>query len=90
MLSVQETLINGSTHRLVLENYNVFMKRKHKGFRGQMLLVHKSFTAYAVGDLSNEHFIHVKVASLTPLSLCRVATCTANNVKGRENESIIE
>jgi len=63
--ALQETLIDRNTARLRMPGYEVYERSKTKIFRGQALLIHKSYTSYEVGKDKHDSYIHVKVVGLT-------------------------
>ena len=62
--AIQETLVDQYKYQLTVPGYEVFHRRKTSKFRGQALLIHRSYTAYPVGDNTDESFIHVRVMGL--------------------------
>ena len=63
--ALQETLVDRNTFKLRMPGYEVYERAKTKDFRGQALLIHKSYTSYEVGRDKHDSYIHVKVVGLT-------------------------
>lgn len=63
--ALQEMLVDKNTSRLRMPGYEVYERSKTKVFRGQALLIHKSYTSYEVGKEKHDSYIHVKVVGLT-------------------------
>jgi len=63
--ALQETLVDKYAPKLRMPGYEVYDRVKTKIFRGQALLIHKSFTSYEVGKDKHNSYIHVKVVGLT-------------------------
>jgi exonuclease III len=61
--AVQETLQSEGRYANIPLGYKAFFRAKSEMFRGQVIYVHKSLTAFEVGDRNN-YYIHLKVSGL--------------------------
>ncbi|KAF8545689.1 hypothetical protein OG21DRAFT_1428826, partial [Imleria badia] len=62
ILAIQETLLDENSYNFHLQGYEIYARQKKDGFRGQMLLINRSYPSYEVGEGKHNCFIHVKVA----------------------------
>lgn len=65
IMAVQETLMGRNHYRLQVPGYEVFVRPKERGFRGQALLIDKLYPAFEVGTGGENFLIHVKVAGMS-------------------------
>ncbi|KAJ3831908.1 Endonuclease/exonuclease/phosphatase, partial [Lentinula raphanica] len=65
VLALQETLLYEGSYALIHPEYQIFNRPAKDGFRGQAILVHKSYNAYEVTKDRSDFFTHIRVSGLS-------------------------
>ncbi|KAI0054629.1 DNase I-like protein, partial [Artomyces pyxidatus] len=88
--AIQETLIRDYDYLLKFNDYTVYSRPATKGFRGQALLVHKSYPSYVASDNGDGHYLHVRVARLhggAPWHIIAVYLPSGGNTRSERTRS---